>query len=302
MVFKLLKHSCIFILFLIFSCQSRSSKYYKNSITENSESIIKESLSKIDSRKETFSLVTWNIQDLGRSKNGEEIISIAKIIKDYDIIAIQEIVGKDPAGIQAVAKIVDELNRFGTKWDYRVSNPTKSPSSNMSERYGFLWKTSKVLLKGIPKLDDKLEDLCYREPFIGEFKLKGRSNTIRVVNYHARKHNDKPEQEIIHLKDYQERFRSSNLIICGDFNLNEKHAVWDGFYKKGFINALSNTPTTLKIRCKSGSYLNHSIDNIFYTNSTKVIESGNIDFVKYCKNLSDARKLSDHLPAYIKFQ
>ena len=225
-----------------------------------------------------------------------------KVTYDFDIVLIQEIVGKDPAGIQAVAKIIDELNRLGSKWDYYVSNPTKSPSAKMSERYGFLWKTSKISVKGKPYLDLELENLCYREPYIGNFTLKNQSKTITLVNYHSRKYDDSPEEEIIHLKNYKERLESESIIIAGDFNLDEQQPVWDNFYSRGFLNALENTPTTLKTKCKSGNYLNHSIDNIYYTPKIKVIESGSLDFVKTCDNLSEARNLSDHLPVYIRFQ
>jgi len=43
-------------------------------------------------------IVTWNIRDLGRSK-------------DYDLVAIQEVVAKDPAGAQAVAKMKFSMNQ-----------------------------------------------------------------------------------------------------------------------------------------------------------------------------------------------
>lgn len=305
MAFRIFRSSILIFAILICSCQSKTSRYYENIDIGNSELEFterRERFSEVNTEFEIISLASWNIQDLGRTKNSEEITLIADIIKGFDIVLVQEVVGKDPAGIQAVAKIIDELNRLGSKWDYSVSNPTKSPSSNMSERYGFLWKTSKVSIKGKPYLDSKLEELCYREPFIGNFILKGQNKNITLVNYHSRKYNDNPEEEIVHLKDYRERLESESIIIAGDFNLDERQPVWNNFYTKGFINALQNTPTTLKTKCKLGNYLNHSIDNIFYTTEIKVIESGSLDFVKTCNKLSEARKLSDHLPVYIKFQ
>jgi len=48
------------------------------------------------------SIVSWNIQDLGRTKDDAEIQFIAEVIRDFDIIAIQEVVAVDPAGAQAV--------------------------------------------------------------------------------------------------------------------------------------------------------------------------------------------------------
>jgi deoxyribonuclease-1-like protein len=252
--------------------------------------------------KKTIKLLTWNIRDLGRTKDAEEIHQIANILRDFDIVAIQEVVAKDPAGAQAVAKIADELNRMGSKWDYSISNPTKSPSTNISERYAFLWKTSKVKIINKPYLDKELEDLCFREPYIARFKLKKGEETFYVINYHSRKHYDKPEEEIIHFKDYLDRLDSKRIFIAGDFNLNEKHEVWNPLYNLGFKPSLRNTPTTLKTKCKNNNYLNHSIDNIYYNSShIQQIQSGTVDFVEECDNLSNARSLSDHLPVFLEF-
>jgi len=246
-------------------------------------------------------IVTWNIRDLGRSKDAAELIEIAKILRDYDLVAIQEVVAKDPAGAQAVAKIVDELNRMGSKWDYRISDPTKSPSVYMSERYAFLWKTSKVSLLTSAYLDKDLEEECVREPFIGKFQLKKGTTPFYVVNFHSRKFSDHPENEIKFFKNYPEKLQSNRVFILGDFNLDEHHMVWDGLYELGFKSAVENTKTTLKMTCKDGIYLNHSIDNIYYNSSmVQIVHSDHVDFVKTCENLKFARTLSDHLPVYLE--
>jgi deoxyribonuclease-1-like protein len=246
-------------------------------------------------------IVTWNIRDLGRSKNAAEIIEIANVLRDFDLVAIQEVVGKDPAGAQAVAKIVDELNRMGSKWDYRISDPTKSPSVYISERYAFLWKTSKVSLLTRAYLDKALEDYCFREPFIGKFQLKNGTRPFYVVNFHSRKYNDHPEEEIKFFKNYPEKLYTNRVFILGDFNLNEKHKVWDDLYELGFNSAVQNTKTTIKIACKDGIYLSHTIDNIYYNTSVaQNIQANHIDFVKTCKNLEFARTLSDHLPVFLE--
>lgn len=249
----------------------------------------------------SLKIVTWNIRDLGRSKDAEEILEIANILKDYDLVAIQEVVAKDPAGAQAVAKIVDELNRMGSKWDYRISDPTKSPSVYMSERYAFLWKTSKVNLLTRAYLDKELENQCFREPFIGKFQLKKGTTPFYVINFHSRNNSDHPENEIKFFKNYPEKLQSNNVIILGDFNLNEQHIVWDDFYNLGFKSAVTNTKTTLKMSCKNGIYINYAIDNIYYsTTNIQPVNSGPIDFVKNCKNVKNARMLSDHLPVFLE--
>ena len=302
MGFKLLKY-CYIIIFIV-SCQSRSSKQYGSNIKISKKTELisaKDNTNKVGSGKEKLALITWNIRDLGRTKNTQEIIEIAKILRDFDIVAIQEVVAKDPAGAQAVAKIADELNRMGSKWDYQISNPTKSPSVYSSERYAFLWKTSKVSLLKKAYLDKDLEDKCFREPFIGKFKLKKGTKSFYVVNFHSRKHDDHPEEEIKFFKDYPERLNTNNIFIVGDFNLNERHKVWNDLYDLGFKSAVKNKKTTLKMACKNGVYLNHSIDNIYY-NSTEVqlVNSDHLDFVKTCGNLKNARMLSDHLPVFLE--
>lgn len=249
----------------------------------------------------SLKIISWNIRHLGRTKSPEEIHQIAQILRYYDIVAIQEVVAKDPAGAQAVAKIADELNRMGFKWDYQISDPTNSPSGNMSERYAFLWKTSKVTMIHRAFLDKKLEDICYREPFVAQFKKKGAKDSFYVVNYHSRKYYDKPEEEIIHFIDYPKRLNSQRIIIAGDFNLDENHPVWRPLFHKGFRNALANQPTTLKITCKDSNYLNHAIDNFYYLPGIMPHHAGSLDFVQNCTNLKMAREISDHLPIFMQF-
>jgi endonuclease/exonuclease/phosphatase family metal-dependent hydrolase len=252
-------------------------------------------------KKTTLKILTWNIQDLGRSKNADEITSIAKIIKAYDIIAIQEVVAKDPAGAQAVAKIVNELNRLGSKWDYSISNPTKSPSSYSSERYAYIWKSSKLKLVTKAALDNTLEDSIEREPYLAKFEIKKTKTAFYFINIHARVHSRKPEMEIANFKEYPKRLKTDNIIILGDFNLNEKHTVWNPLYKMGFKPAIKNTKTSLKRKCKNGNYINHAIDNIYFnTHKMKVVNSGVIDFVSDCHNLLKARLISDHLPVFLE--
>lgn len=242
-------------------------------------------------------IITWNIQDLGGTKNDEEILFIAKNLKDSDLVALQEVVAKDPAGAKAVIRIVDALNRLGSAWDYSISNPTKSSSSYASERYAYLWKTAKISLKKKAFLDKELQDKIEREPYIGLFENKQNNTSFYVVNMHARTFNKHPEMEISNFKAYPKRFQTDRFIILGDFNLDEKHTVWNPLYKMGFTSAISNQPTTLKRTCVDGNYLNYPIDNIYYnTNYFTQQKASTIDFVKECDNLAMARRISDHLP------
>ncbi|SRX54810.1 endonuclease/exonuclease/phosphatase family protein [Aequorivita sp. CIP111184] len=293
----------LLLIFVFISCNSKTDKGYSeqtSAINQISQNVAFNNTKPLTYKNTT--LASWNIRDLGRTKNPEELKEIANILRNFDIVAIQEVVAKDPAGAQAVAKIADELNRMGSKWDYRISDPTRSPSVYISERYAFLWKTSKVSLIHRAYLDKELEDICNREPYIAAFKIEGQSEPFYVINFHSRKYNDRPEEEIIDFLDYPTRLKSSRIIIAGDFNLDENHKVWKPFYNKGFKSALQNTPTTLKMKCKNGEYLNHAIDNIYFTSSIKLLQSGSVDIVDSCHELEWARALSDHLPVFMEFK
>lgn len=254
-----------------------------------------------DPSRAAISIVSWNIQHLGKTKSDEEIRLMAQILRHFDIVAIQEVVAKDPAGAQAVARLADALNRTGFQWDYQVSDPTRSPSPYIRERYAFLWKPSRVSQGGRASLDRQLENAIDREPFLGTFHKKGEKDLFYVVNFHSRPYNRQPEEEIIYFLDYPDRLNSDRIIIAGDFNLDEEHSVWEPFYRQGLKNALTDNPTTLKRKCDNGNYLNHSIDNFYFHSGIKMHRSGKLDFVGSCDQLENARKISDHLPVFMFF-
>ncbi|SHJ96920.1 endonuclease/exonuclease/phosphatase family protein [Pseudozobellia thermophila] len=245
-------------------------------------------------------LISWNIQDFGQSKNAEELEQIAEIIREADIVAIQEVVA-GYGGAQAVAKLSDLLNRKGSKWDYVISNPTNS-SKYATERYAFLWKTSKIKIKNRGQLIKELDSLVDREPFFIDFYIN--AHKLTILNFHSRPHGKNPEAEIMAITEYlTEKKPEQPLILAGDFNVDEKEAVFEPLKNIGFKSSISNQKTTLKHKCDgNGRYLNYAIDNIFYSKNILKLQGGTIDYIKFCENLPMARQLSDHLPVLLKFQ
>lgn len=248
---------------------------------------------------QTFTLVTWNIQDMGRTKDDDEIHQMAQILRDADIVAIQEVVARDPAGAQAVGRLGEELSRMGADWEYRISDPTTDQSPGKKERYAFIWKSSVLTMLGRPYLDQELADICVREPFIGKFSIKDNGQEFYLVNFHSRVFSEQPEMEIVYFQQYQQRLGSEAVIIAGDFNSSEDHPVFNTLYKKGYRSAIRNTGTTLKRNCSGRNYQSHAIDNIYYPSAVfSLLSSGVLDFVGDCDNLEYARQISDHLPVF----
>ncbi len=246
-----------------------------------------------------FTLLTWNIRDFGKTKDELEIARMTDILKDFDILAIQEVVA-GYGGSQAVAKLAASLNRTGEQWDYAVSDPTKSPKY-MTERYAYLWKRNKAKLIGRPWLEKTLQKNVYREPYMARFLIENRE--VVLMNYHARKHDDQPEQEVKQFKNlYFQNYLEVPFIIAGDFNLKDKHTVFFPLKKAGFDFVLENEPTTLKRKCDTkGKMRNHPIDNLFYGPGINCQEGFVVNPIRGCFDLESVRGLSDHLPVVARF-
>ncbi|WP_405369321.1 endonuclease/exonuclease/phosphatase family protein [Nonlabens sp. Asnod2-A12] len=260
------------------------------------------SMPNLVSAQEEIALVSWNIRDFGKTKSAEEIEQIGNILKEYDVIAVQEVVS-GYGGSQAVARLADYLNRTGSKWDYSISNPTKSPKYK-TEKYAFLWKTNKLKVIVKAKLITDLDECVYREPY--QVKLeskKGSKGSFTLLNYHSRKHSEQPEIEVSCINDYMMNHKDENIILAGDFNLTIDHNVFDKIKNDSYKACLNGDRTTLKRLCKDGNYLNHAIDNIIYNVAkNELMDCGTIDFVQECDQLESMRTLSDHLPVYMRFK
>jgi endonuclease/exonuclease/phosphatase family metal-dependent hydrolase len=243
-------------------------------------------------------LVSWNIQNFGKSKSTIEINFIANTLKNYDIIAIQEVVA-GYGGAQAVAKLAAELNRKGSKWDYVISDPTSS-TPYKKERYAFIWKTASVKKIGRAWLEKKYHLEIDREPFYCTFEYK--KNKFTVVNFHAITKSQQPETEIKYFKFLPALYPDLNLLFVGDFNCPQSHTVFIPLKKMGYQSILVNQKTSLKQQVKNNKYLASEYDNMFY-NTSKInkIDKGVISFYKNFGSLKEARMISDHIPIWFEF-
>ncbi len=245
-------------------------------------------------------LGSWNIKDFGNSRDSDEIEMIAELLRNFDIVAIQEVVAKDPGGVKAVARLVNELDRKGTDWDYVVSDPTESTSGNKSERYAYIWKKDKLKLIGKPRLLSELSQRVEREPFYAKFKFNNKS--FEVLNYHACTHDTHyPERiEIRIISNWLMENCSDNIILCGDMNLEIIDRVFDSLFASGFLNLLNGEFTSLKMKCNNGDFLSSSEDNIlFKLSNISVVSRSIINFIdpNNCEEVIWKRNsFSDHLP------
>jgi deoxyribonuclease-1-like protein len=244
-------------------------------------------------------VISWNVENLGKSKSDSTITYIANTLKDYDVVALQEVVA-GYGGTQAVAKLAEELNRKGSKWDYVVSQPT-SGSSYKKERYAFLWKTKSVKKVGEAWLEKKYSLEIDREPYYCTFSYNEKSVTL--VNFHAITKSKQPETEIKYFKFLPLEYPLLNLLFIGDFNCPQSHTVFNPLKKMGYVSVFENQKTTLKKECKKKECLASEFDNIWYnTNKIKISKKEAIHFYEDFESLKKAREVSDHIPIWVEIE
>ncbi|NTW13784.1 MAG: endonuclease/exonuclease/phosphatase family protein [Candidatus Moranbacteria bacterium] len=246
-----------------------------------------------------LSLVSWNACNFGKSKSAETLVSMARILRDDDIVALQEVSTGD-AGAKAVAALSDELNRTGAKWDYIVSDPTIGPGT---ERFAFLFKTGKVWINRRDcRLAVSLRDVLDREPAIMTFHAGGK--TFDVVSFHLcpdeRRKGKDPRREVAAIGENPKELLGRPMILVGDFNLG--HRDLDGVFERvlGGRHVIEGK-TSLKAKSgKRGEYLNKEFDNV-YVRGMSVVSSSIDDIVPSEGGLEKTRMLSDHLPVRVVF-
>jgi deoxyribonuclease-1-like protein len=243
-------------------------------------------------------LLSWNIENFGKSKTEKELELIAQTLQGFDLVAVQEVVA-GYGGAQAVAQLADVLNRKGSPWDYVVSDPTSS-SAYKTERYAFLWKTSKIKKIGRAWLEKKYHLAIDREPFYATFEYQ--KKTFTVVNFHAITKNKQPETEIKYFKELPAQYPNLHLIFLGDFNCPQSHSVFNPLKKMGYTPLLIHQKTSLKKQTKNGESLASAFDNIWYAKPLQKKNGGVIPFYKSFPSLQEARKISDHIPNWMEFQ
>jgi deoxyribonuclease-1-like protein len=247
----------------------------------------------------SITICSWNLQNFGNSKSNTEVDFIATTIQNFDIIAIQEVIAGN-GGVQVVERLVDLMNRKGGSWDYTISNPTISSSSNTSERYAFIWNKRSVTKLGAAWLENHYVAEIDREPYFATFMKEGKEFTI--VSFHAKPKAKQPETEIKYFKFFPNLYTKLNLIFCGDFNCPQSHTVFNPLKTMGYLPALVGQKTTLRMKCINNDCLASEFDNIFYhPNKISFVKSGVIHFYRSFPTMEMARRISDHIPIYLTF-
>jgi endonuclease/exonuclease/phosphatase family metal-dependent hydrolase len=247
-------------------------------------------------------IASFNIQIFGQSKiDNPEIMNIlSRIIKRYDVVAIQEVRSTEQNVIPTLLNYVNDEN---TKYDYVISERLGRTGSK--EQYAFIYNTKTVSLipNGSYVVDDP-NDLFEREPFVVYFKSG--NFDFKIVDNHI-----KPEDVTSELKqlavvvnNIYDSAPEKDVIVVGDMNadgtyFNESRLVTVLSLSRQLIGKEQDTTVAIGNNTYDRMMTRDTTANVEYTGKSGVFRWDN----EY--GVTDAnfiKKVSDHYPIYAEFR
>ncbi|MCH5373660.1 MAG: endonuclease/exonuclease/phosphatase family protein, partial [Planctomycetes bacterium] len=198
----------------------------------------------------TIRVASFNIQVLGSSKaNKAHVMDIlARIVREFDIVAIQEIRASDQ---DVIPSFVDSINTTGRYYDYVIGPRLGRTSSK--EQYAFVFDSATVEVdrSQLYTIADP-DDLLHREPLVAWFRVRGpppdQAFTFTLVNIHTDP--DETARELDVLGDVFRVVRDDgrnedDVIILGDLNVDDRHLGRLGQIS-GITWVVTGTPTNTR--------------------------------------------------------
>jgi len=248
---------------------------------------------------------SFNIQVFGRSRadKPEVMATLAKIINEFDIVAIQEI--RDSSGT-AIDKLEDEVDALGIDYEYVIGPRLGRTSSK--EQYAFMYRTDKIEPISNATYEDP-DDIFHREPFMAYFKIKNNSFDFVLINIHTDP--DEATREINSLTlaalKARELFNDRDIIILGDLNADCRRG--DAYFdEEDFSSPLRASDYIWLIPNEADTNIAESdctYDRIIITRNAWEDFKGEwgvfLFDVLYTLDSEDAKRVSDHYPVWAEF-
>jgi len=175
----------------------------------------------------TIRIATFNIQNFGKTKlkSGPVMDKLAEIIRQYDVVAVQEV--SDVSG-KVPVEFLGKINETGRRYQLALSQRTgQQPDDKTSqEQYAFYYDDSRV-----EKLDDRLfddseHDLFQREPYMAHFRARNGRFTFVLITIHTQPEAALPEIGALHevVRWAKGQYPGEDdFIALGDFNAGRRY-------------------------------------------------------------------------------
>jgi endonuclease/exonuclease/phosphatase family metal-dependent hydrolase len=250
---------------------------------------------------DTIRIATFNIQVFGEHKlaDARTADALVRIIRKFDVVAIQEIRAKDA---NFMARFLAMVNAGGFQYDCVVG--PRLGRTDSKEQYAYLFDLSRVEIDrtSLYTVADP-DDLLHREPFVAGFRARGAPQqeafTFSLIDIHTDP--DETDGELNALDDVFRAVRNDgrgedDVILLGDLNVDESHLGQLGALPY-IAYVVSGVPTNTR-----GT---HTYDNIIFDRRATTEYTGTAGVLDVMREfnltMDQALLVSDHLPVWAEF-
>lgn len=241
--------------------------------------------------QDTLSICSFNIQFLGHFQNRENAV-LAEILKNHDIVVVQEMVAAPVEGFypdgtpfkkdNESAAFVNEMQKRG--FSFWMSNEDTGPTKNHTPTTASEWWI--VFYKSNTVLPDT--NRCYgfvssplvknpvfeRVPYAFPFRSVNGNSNFTLVSVHL-KSGDSGEENAIRQGELKELFTwistpmesNKDFYVLGDCNIYEVTEFLD--FKKNDICSLNEACQNTNTKLYESSAKGNPYDHVFYSTSSR---------------------------------
>ncbi|WP_442511384.1 endonuclease/exonuclease/phosphatase family protein [Novipirellula sp. SH528] len=264
----------------------------------------------------TIRVATFNIEKFGDKKSttrmteGVDVLgTLAQIVSQFDLVAIQEVMGSDNASIE---RLVNLINVSGGRYTASVS--PRIGRNTYTESYAFVWDETRIqMVRDSAYVVQDNADRMHREPMVASFQalttsLDGRKPfSFTLINAHTDPDEITPnatsneinvlDDVFVRVRQYEyDRMGEEDCILLGDLNVDANH-----------LQELVMIPNVFSIGGNTITNTRHTktYDHILIDREMTREYTGRFGVIDLQRDLgfSDAQALliSDHMPLWAEF-
>jgi endonuclease/exonuclease/phosphatase family metal-dependent hydrolase len=251
----------------------------------------------------TIHIASFNIQVFGKTKIDNRPVAnvLAEVVRQFDVVAIQEIRSSDD---YVLPNFINLVNATGRHYDYIVGPPVGN--SKEKEQLAYIYNADTIIVDQNSKYTvGDPDNLLSREPYVASFSTRASPDeafTFILVNVHTvPEPASARDKEIEALGEVYRVVRRAgrgedDVIMLGDFNADEKHL--------GRLGQIPGIAPLLR-GVSSNTRQTHLEDNIIIhqpSTTEYAGQSGVFDLTKqFNLTLDQAEQVSDHFPVWAEF-
>lgn len=204
-----------------------------------------------------ITIASFNLRVFGTTKAEKPAVmqEIASIIRNFDIVAVQEI--RDKSGT-AVNELLVAINKDNLIHYEMLLGPRLGRTSS-KEQYAFYYRTSTIIPTGTTETWKDASDQFEREPFIAMFKVAEGTFDFVLVNIHTKPEDATNEIRLLPnvMKDSARDYSEQDVLCLGDWNADgtcfDEESYSTYFPSNDYIWIISNLADT-SVASKSNTY------------------------------------------------